>query len=232
MVVGTGMVAKRFSDYVDNDAVLVFASGVSNSKSTNPADYQREITLLESTIKDHPNKTFVYLSTTSVYDPSERTSHYVIHKLKVEAYIEANVANYLILRVSNLVGKSVNNNTILNFFLKSIKDGSHFNLWVDASRNLIDVDDFYEVVNHILRNGIYHNEIVNIANPENYKVLDIINSIEQYLGRKANFTPVNKGSEYPINIMKIRLIFAELSISFGKDYLANLLEKYYSGNDL
>ncbi len=232
MVVGTGMVARRFGDYVDNDAVLVFASGVSNSKSTNPADYQRELSLLENTIENHPNKTLVYFSTTSVYDPSERSSDYVLHKLKLEAYIEANAASYLIFRVSNLVGKSVNNNTVLNFFLNSLKEGSPFNLWVDASRNLIDVDDFYKVVNHIITNRIFENEIVNIANPHNYKVVDIIYSIEQFLGKKANFTAIHKGSDYPINILKIRLVFAELSIIFGKDYLANLLEKYYSGNDL
>ena len=232
MVVGTGMVARRFGDYVDNDAVLVFASGVSNSKSTNPSDYQRELSLLENTLQEHPTKTLIYFSTTSVYDPSERTSDYVVHKLRMEAYIESNASNYLIFRVSNLVGQSVNNNTVLNFFIKSIREGSHFNLWVDASRNLIGVDDFYKVVNHIISNRIFENEIVNIANPVNYKVVDIIHAIERYLGKTANYTAIHKGSDYPINIVKIRLIFAELSISFGKDYLANLLEKYYSGNDL
>ena len=36
MVIGNGMVAKRFGSYKINDQFLIFASGVSNSKNINP----------------------------------------------------------------------------------------------------------------------------------------------------------------------------------------------------
>ncbi len=32
MIVGSGMVAKAFEDYARNESILIFASGVSNSK--------------------------------------------------------------------------------------------------------------------------------------------------------------------------------------------------------
>ena len=35
MVIGNGLIAGQFNKYRDNDNVIIFASGVSNSKETN-----------------------------------------------------------------------------------------------------------------------------------------------------------------------------------------------------
>src|ERR1022692_2990056 len=108
MVVGNGMVAKRFKDYGTDENFLIFASGVANSKSTNEDDYKREFNLLQENINNNKDKTLVYFSTTSVNDPSELSSRYVAHKLNIERFIESNVKSYIIFRVSNLVGRSSN----------------------------------------------------------------------------------------------------------------------------
>ena len=66
MVIGNGLLAKSFSKYKDDDQVIIFASGVSNSKEVNPEAFMREMDLLRSiTNKD---ALLVYFSTCSVYD--------------------------------------------------------------------------------------------------------------------------------------------------------------------
>ena len=81
MVIGNGMIAKRFSSYGDDKDILVFASGVSNSSSTGDVEYTREEALLSKAIQDNPHKTILYFSTCSIYDPSLQESMYVKHKL-------------------------------------------------------------------------------------------------------------------------------------------------------
>jgi hypothetical protein len=41
MVIGNGTVAKVFSEYCDNGDILIFASGVSNSKEKSEANFER-----------------------------------------------------------------------------------------------------------------------------------------------------------------------------------------------
>src|SRR5438477_266860 len=123
MVIGNGMVAKRFESYKTNDQFLIFASGVSNSKNINHAAYERELTLL--------------------------------------------------------------------------------------------------------KNAIEENQENNIANTENYTTQEIITAIENLWNTKANYIPIEKGNPFIIDLSAIRPIMKELGIHFGKNYLTNLLRKYY-----
>src|SRR5687768_6321770 len=101
MVIGNGMIATRFNSYSTNEKFVIFASGVSNSVTTNSAHFAREDQLLHSVIEKNPNKTLVYFSTCSIYDHSMVQSPYVLHKLKMEETITATHPNFIIFRVSN-----------------------------------------------------------------------------------------------------------------------------------
>ena len=46
MVVGTGLLAKAFLEYENDDNIIVFASGVSNSKEISREEFDREKLLL------------------------------------------------------------------------------------------------------------------------------------------------------------------------------------------
>ena len=83
MVIGSGMMATSFADYVD-DNIVIFASGVSNSKEKNLEAYKREEKLLYSVIQKNLDKTIVYFSTCSIYDDSVNSSEYVKHKILME----------------------------------------------------------------------------------------------------------------------------------------------------
>ncbi len=219
------MIAQKFMGYEHDDRFLIFASGVSNSKNTDPAHYLREKELLEEAVKNNPNKTIVYFSTCSVYDPAEVNSPYVLHKKQLEDIIQALAANYVIFRASNVVGISPNPNTIFNFLSEHIRNGSEFDLWLNATRNLIDIEDVYLIINEILLNGLFKNSIVNIANPTSYKVTDIVTAIEQHYRLEAKYRALNKGGSFDIDIDAIKPIIESLGIDFGNDYLHRLLLK-------
>ena len=221
------MIGKRFGAYQNDDRFVIFASGVSNSKNRIAATYDREIQLLKRTIEAQKGKIIVYFSTCSLYDPEEERSPYVAHKKRVEDIIQSNCKRFHIFRVSNLVGSSGNPNTVLNFFVYHIRNQINFDLWTNASRNLLDIDDMYKIVDGILQRGSHANDVINIANPSSYKVTEIVAAIEERWKVQANYIPIPKGSTFNIDISAISEIIKELEIPFTPNYLRNLLEKYY-----
>ena len=228
MVVGNGMIAKRFAVYNNDNTYLIYASGVSNSKNQNISEYEREINLLQKNIAENKEKHLVYFSTCGVYDPSEKNSLYVLHKLKIEEIIKKEAVNYNIFRASNLMGYSNNPNTIINYYLHHIKGDINFDVWQNAYRNIIDLDDVFTITHHILSNHIHPNTTINIANPQQYNTVQIVHAIENLLQKKANYSLIERGTEFKIDTSVIHPIIDQLQINFDENYLPAILKKYFS----
>jgi nucleoside-diphosphate-sugar epimerase len=227
MVLGSGLVANGFKAYKNDENYLIFASGVSNSANTNKDEFARERDLLKKAISDHPKKILVYFSTCSIYDHSLQHSLYVHHKREMETIIREDHPRYHIFRVSNLVGNTDNPHTVLNFFVQHINSGEPFFVWRNASRNIIDIDDAVVVCNYILKHDLFRNEIVNIASPSNYSVAEIVQTIEDVVGRKGNYEGLDKGSQPDIDTDPIQEIFTVSNIRFDGEYLRRTIKKYF-----
>ena len=230
MVIGKGLISITFQlKYGHDSSFLIFASGVSNSKCIDENQYNRERKLLQETIIKYPDAHFVYFSTCSVYDTSLSSSRYVIHKLEMENIVSSNATTFSIFRVSNLVGQSSNPNTMINFFINHITTGQHFEVWKNTNRNLLDVEDMALLVNGILENKYKTNSIINIAHKVSYSTPEIVNLISEYCGKSGNYTVVNKGSSYQIDLSEINEFIMKLpSEALEKNYLSFLLNKYYA----
>jgi nucleoside-diphosphate-sugar epimerase len=228
MVVGNGLIAKKFKDYAELEDVVIFASGVSNSKDVPAEEYIREIKLLQSTMDACPNSLLVYFSTCSIFDPEESQSAYILHKKNIESIITKKQKRYNIFRISNLAGRTNNQFTILNFLIHNITNHIHFNIWQNAVRNIIDVDDMYKIVHFIISNKLLPNSITNIANPFNYLVTDIAANIENIFNTKGNYSKIVKGTAFTIDVGPIKDILTQTAINFKGDYLKNTIIKYYS----
>lgn len=228
MVIGKGLVARNFVKYASIDEFLIFASGVSNSKSCTPEDVLREQVLLTNALKEHPSKIIVYFGTTSVYDPDLLSTPYIRHKLQMEDLVRSRANRYQIFRVSNLAGLSENPNTILNYFYSCITFDRPFTLWKRAERNIIDVDDVFRICDTLLGTGQFMGRTVNIANQENYPTPYMVRCIEAFTHKKARYTIEEKGEKFTIDISDILPTVRSLGITFGEDYLPKLLNKYYS----
>lgn len=95
------------------------------------------------------------------------TQFYVNHKLKMERLVEELAHKYLILRVSNAVGKGGNPNLLMNYFSKFCERRKIINVHTLATRNLIDADDIKNITLELIDQGRL-NQIINVAYLENF----------------------------------------------------------------
>lgn len=226
MIIGNGLLAKSFCSYDDND-VLIFASGVSNSLEDKAGEFDRERILLLQCLADFSDQRFVYFSTCSIYEPITQHSPYVCHKIEMEQIIIEKSKDYAIFRLPQVVGLGGNKSTLLNFLTTSITSQKHFEVWKGSSRNFIDVEDIVKIVKVILERS-YLNSVVNIASPYNYKMLEVVKIVESELDLKGVYTVVEAGVSYNIPIAKMLNMYGSVDSIFGGSYLRKLLHKYYS----
>ncbi|MBM3914870.1 MAG: NAD-dependent epimerase [Sphingomonadales bacterium] len=228
MVVGNGLVARAFSAYQEDVDKLIFASGVSNSSFTNHQEADREYELLYTYLKKYPDLQLIYFSTASVYDPSLQDSFYIRHKLNIENYIKENASKYLIIRASNIVGGGTNPNTLVNRFIHQFSTNETIDVWRHATRNLIGLDDFYLIVDSLIKKQLYTNSIVNVANPISNTVFQVVDAIANFMQVVPNIRILDRGTSYFINVTTILPLIHKLELCFTADYLDSLLKRYYS----
>lgn len=226
MIVGNGLIASLFTE-CDQENIIFFASGVSNSLETKKEEFLREENLIKKTIAENPNKVFIYFSTCSIYDSSKTESQYVLHKLKMEQIITQLCSQYLILRLSNAVGNGGNPNLLMNYLVRSVKNNEIINVHTKATRNLIDVEDIKNITNQLIDKQ-YFNKIINIAYPENYTIIEILEIMEKFYQTKLYLNLVKSGSGYAIDTHDVESYFIQHALTNKETYLHKILEKYYS----
>ncbi len=228
MIVGRGMLASAFRTYNNNERVLIFASGVSNSRETTSTAFEREFNLIKHTINIHPDKLFVYFSTCSMYDPDAKETPYVKHKMEMESYIKQNTKEFLILRVSQILGKS-QSTTLVNFLLDCIENNKHFELWENSNRNLIALDDVVSIAKKLIDKPVHHNSVYHIANRNYIDVLDLVQLLENLNNKKANYFLVEKGEKYstiPTEAVVDKII-NDLEIRFDNEYYIKKIRQVF-----
>ena len=226
MIVGNGLIASLFTE-CDQENIIFFASGVSNSLETKKEEFLREENLIKKTITENPNKIFIYFSTCSIYDSSKSESQYVLHKLKIEQIIIQLCPQYLILRLSNAVGNGGNPNLLMNYLVRSVKNNEIINVHTKATRNLIDVEDIKNITNQLIDKQ-YFNKIINIAYPENYTIIEILEIMEKFYQTKLYLNLVKSGSGYGIDTHDVESYFIQHALTNKETYLCKILDKYYS----
>ena len=183
MIIGNGLIANLFREN-DRENVVFFASGVSNSLETEKSAFLREENLLRKTLEENPEKIFIYFSTCSLYDSSKNGSFYVNHKLRMEQIVEELSRNFLILRVSNAVGKGGNPNLLMNYLVNAFHQEKEITVHTLATRNLIDADDIKNITLKFINENIL-NKIINIAYLENFSTSEILEILEKYFNKSA-----------------------------------------------
>jgi len=227
MIIGNGMLARAFDGYRDHPSIVVLASGVSDSTVTDVAQFEREQTLLVNTLDKQCNKKFVYFSTCSIVDPELSSSPYVHHKLKMEGLIQACCSSYLVFRFPQVVGHGGNKNTLTNRLYTSIRDKERFQLWRNACRYIIDVDDVSKIASYMIDRDEFTNRIINVASCR-FSIFDIVRALENVTQRPAVYTELDKGASYDIDCYEAHKVARLLNIWFDKTYLHRVIGRYYS----
>lgn len=229
MIIGNGLLAKNLK-CIDNENLCIFASGVSNSNEQSYMQFQRERELLLKTIENlDVNIVFIYFSSCGV---AFEESLYFTHKIEMEGMVRKKCAKFYIFRLSQVVGFAGNKNNFLNFFERKINKNKAIQVWGNAKRNLIDIDDVVSIVGEVVENKVYLNDVINIASPYNISVINIIKVIECVFDIKVKYEILDEGKPIVINVNKIRNII-DIDNYFSNDeskYLTGIIRKYMNIN--
>tara|TARA_B110000259_G_scaffold172298_1_gene204593 strand:+ start:90 stop:536 length:447 start_codon:yes stop_codon:yes gene_type:complete len=147
----------------------------------------------------------------------------------MEKIIKKEFKNFIIIRLPEVVGKSVNKFTLTNFIYDKITKSIKFQLWSNALRNLIDIKDVVHIVSKIIKIKEFKNCTLNIFNPNMYNVLEIVRCFEKILKKKGNYTLVSsQTNKWKINYSIINNKRISFNYRFKKNYLHKILNKYYA----
>lgn len=175
------------------------------------------------------NTTFVYFSTTSIFDPTRQASAYIQHKQQVEKFLKENVKSYLLVRLPILVGQSENPHTLINFLVNAIQDQRTINLHANACRNLLAIDDLVPLLSPFLVPYIVKN-VINILGSKSISIPDLIHTLESILHTKGSYIWQNTGACFEIPADQGVIIYKE-----EENYITSTLKKYIlpvKNNDL
>ena len=228
MIVGSGLIANAFVQHASAlDDVCIYAAGVSNSSCLDEDEFARERQRLQLAIGNAGRKVFVYFSTCSIDDPWSRTTRYVAHKRDMESLVRTH-APFLIIRLPQVAGRTPNPHTLLNHLYARIRRSERFDLWHRASRNVIDVDDVASLAVDLLLHERTRSETINIANPNNSTMTEIVRTLEQIAQRRAICNLLDRGGEYTIDSSRIEASIQRCKIRFDETYLLRTLTKFYA----
>ena len=218
MIVGSGLIAKAFEKYNYDNDVLIFSSGVSNSKENRSSEFEREETLIKEYI--NINKKFIYFSTVSVVDGS-KNSPYIEHKLNIEKFISENHNNYLIFRLPIVVGINSNKVTFFNTIKNKIINNEVIDIY-NVKRYLIDIDDLSSTLPIIIDDKNERNKTINVCYDNFTTVIDIVNKLEFFLKTNSPKNFIESDSNYEVDNHFFKTKFP---LDYY-DYNDRLIEKY------
>ena len=223
MVIGQGLIARSFYPrYGKDGSVLIFASGVSNSREQRCSEFDRERILLTNALSSSNGK-LVYFSSCGV--ESRDSSPYMCHKRHMESLVLGSPEG-MVFRLPQVVGRTENPNTLTNYLHARIVRGEQFTVWANAERNLIDIDDVVAICTRLI-DGPSPQRTVSVVSGRALPIPVILSLFERALGCKADYVIEQKGSGLPTDGTIAAAIAKELGIDFGPDYAERTIRKYY-----
>jgi nucleoside-diphosphate-sugar epimerase len=225
VIVGSGLLAGAFAEFADDAEWVIFASGVSNSQAAGHEGFEREERLLEMYLS-RADQSLVYFSSCGLVDGDTANSPYMRHKKRMEARV-LSVPGSVVFRLPQLVGPTSNPHTLVNYLRDKIATGARFELWTNAERNIVDVEDVVAIAGDLLRGGQVGGQAVNIATSRSLPMPEIVQILERVMGKRGNYSLVPRGAPFRIDTTLASQSATRLGIDFGEGYLERAMTKYY-----
>jgi nucleoside-diphosphate-sugar epimerase len=241
-IVGGGMIAQAFARAADQmPGVLLFASGLSRSSQSVDSEMQREASLLYEMLRKTraDGRRIVYFSTASPHlygtrraacpedGPIYPCTAYGRHKAAMEAVIRASGADYLILRLSEVVGPQQRSHQLLPALARQVASGV-VTVYRGAERDLIDVADVVKTSMELFaRSG--RAGIVNIASGHPVPAEKIIDHLIGLSGRQVVKTYVEAAADCCLVSTARLLLRAPVAsrLGFSPVYYQAVIDRYY-----
>jgi nucleoside-diphosphate-sugar epimerase len=225
---GRGLLARSFAPHFEGDpGAVIFASGVSDSTCIDEGEYAREEKLLRQAIEDHAQaKLFLYFSTCSIFDPSASESHYVKHKRRMEDLVSRHEA-HLVLRLPIVIGAGGNPRALVRHLAERIASGQVVEVWKNAGRYLIDIEDVVAIGRDLVARESAINERINVSAPHDTALPELVAALGRVVGKEPLCRYVERGSRYVVDTGRIRNSLKRQGIRFDDSYVERVLRKYY-----
>lgn len=226
MIIGNGMMARAMME-IDQEDIVFFCSGVSNSSEINQEAFDREFNLLNEQVS--LKKKLIYFSSYFVNFEGYHQKRYYKHKFQVEQFIQSTFKDYTIYRLPQVVGYSDNPHTLTNFLHNCILESKRIPVFKNSKRNIIDIRCIKRVVEYANNAKLFQNEVVNLIAAMNFDIEEIIRAFELITQKKSQkYFVETQEHEFPILLKdEMREIFTQLGILFNDNYLEMLIKNYY-----
>ena len=220
MLVGNGLIAKSFSIFREENNIIIFASGVSDSKCIEISEFDRERNLL---LSQDRRKKIIYFSTYSISDGS-LINEYIQHKIDMESLVENNFEDWLILRLPTVVGHGGNNNNFFNYISNRLKKNLPINTYENTYRSLIDVDDLLPLIKNIIYN--VSNQKIDVSLDNQTLVTDIVKEMLIISDSKSNLIRTKCSGNSPVDNTQFKSICEVFNKTNKPNYNSLLIKKY------
>jgi nucleoside-diphosphate-sugar epimerase len=227
MIIGQGIIARSLLSFSMEEGLVLFAGSI-NDSTINDTEIIRaeEIAVMEALLR-YPDDLFIYFSSCSIADHNASHTLYVQHKSRMEALIRATAIHFLIFRLPQIVGFGSANSNLVKYLVNVISNHNVFELWENAKKNIIDIDDACSIIRSVLNSRMFSNAIINVANTSHTLVIDLVHDIEEFTGHKAKYISIQKNTGINVDVSDIQAIVECLDIRFDGDYIKRLLKKYF-----
>lgn len=229
MVIGNGFIGSRFNVYNNIKNIIIYASGVSNSRESDILAFERERNSLIATIENHRENLFVYFSSTSIFDPNFSHSPYVSNKIFCENYLMNNHDKYVIIRLPQVVGNSTNPYTLTNYLYNRLLNNEPVEIINNIERNCIDIDDVFIATDKIINSNNF-NRVLNLGNPRNITINKIVEIFKNQLNSTSQVLISSniEAAPFSIDLTSTREVIKDYDKYFNEFYYENLFLKYYN----
>ena len=222
-IIGNGLLAKRFAAVEFKRDCLVLASGVSNSNEQRPAEFQREVDIVEAAIRAHASSRVIYFSTCSVLQTTQ--TPYVRHKLAMESLVAALASSFCIYRLPQVVGPT-RNQTLVSYFVEAVLLRRRVTVQRWARRNLVDVDDVVRLISHLIQHDIGTNSTQALAAAHGVSVAQVLKAIGGILDLEPLCDVIDAGDAYDIPTDFLERHFGASDPLMQFDYWRTALQRH------
>lgn len=245
-VIGSGFLAGNLATLANSHpGVVVAAFGVSVAAGIPEADFAREATRLYELISrcERRQERLVFFSTASAAmyavpgvagtedGPVFPSTAYGRHNLALEAVLAASPIDYLVLRLTHVVGPAQHARMLVPSLVRQIQSGV-VRLYRGARRDLIDVADVVTVVDRLLTTGAGRT-VVNVASGTAVPIERLVDHVEAELGFRADREYVSDMASQPVSIARLHRLVPEAALIGRENYYRHVLSKYiweYAGD--
>lgn len=240
-IVGRGFLAHHLTPLApSHPGVVAVAAGVSTTVVDQTPEFDREATMLYDVLRRcrASGSLVVFFSTASaaMYGADDSpgtedglifpTSPYGRHKVALESVVQNSGVDWLVFRLSHLVGDAQRPHQLLPLLVSGVLAGE-VTVHRGSHRDLVDVRNMVVALDRLLRDGV-RNTTVNIASGIPQPIEAIVEGIECRLGRTADRRIVEvPRTRTLVSTARLRSLVPEAAgFGFGPRYLDALLDSY------